>query len=124
MDSLITAAAQALACVRCVVAEAEIALVSRDLSWQAKALDTARATLEAHGDRPNAAPAQYLEIRRLLLTGGVNEAEELLSRLDPPLFSHPHYKPRMNWESLGSRSRGWVRGWLAMRSSPSYPRRK
>jgi len=43
---------------RCVVAEAEIALVSRDLGWPAKALDTARATLEAHADRANAAHAR------------------------------------------------------------------
>src|SRR5690348_10945889 len=49
---------------RCVVAEAEIALVSRDLSWSAKALDGARATLDAHGDRVNAALARYLEARR------------------------------------------------------------
>ena len=42
---------EALARARCVVAEAEIALVSRDLGWPAKALDAARATLEAHGDR-------------------------------------------------------------------------
>ena len=42
---------------RCVVAEAEIALVSRDLGWPAKALDAARATLEEHGDRLNAAYA-------------------------------------------------------------------
>src|SRR5215472_5135003 len=48
---------------RCVVAEAEIALVSRDLSFPTKALDTARATLEAHGDRVNAAHARYLEVR-------------------------------------------------------------
>src|SRR5580698_5906325 len=34
---------------RCVVAEAEIALVSRDLGWPAKVLDSARATLEVHG---------------------------------------------------------------------------
>ena len=34
---------------RCVVAEAEIALASRDLGWPAKALDAARATLEARG---------------------------------------------------------------------------
>ena len=38
---------EAVARARCVVAEAEIALVSRDLGWPAKALDTARATLEA-----------------------------------------------------------------------------
>src|SRR5687767_13748051 len=40
---------------RCVSAEAEIALASRELAWPAKALDAARATLEAHGDRANAA---------------------------------------------------------------------
>src|SRR5438270_10914694 len=34
---------------RCVVAEAEVALVSRDLGWSPKALDAARATLESHG---------------------------------------------------------------------------
>jgi hypothetical protein len=51
---------------RCVVAEAEVALVSRDLGFPAKALDTARATLEEHGDVVNAAHARYLEVRRLL----------------------------------------------------------
>src|ERR1700751_3806106 len=45
---------EAVARARCVVAEAEIALVSRDLSWPAKTLDTAQQTLEAHGDRFNA----------------------------------------------------------------------
>src|SRR5215469_17003397 len=45
---------------RCAVAEAEIALASRDLTWPAKALDAARATLEAHGDRLNAGFARYL----------------------------------------------------------------
>src|SRR5512146_253774 len=44
----------AVARARCVVAEAEIALVSRDLGATAKALDAARATLEKHGDRLNA----------------------------------------------------------------------
>src|SRR5262244_3986788 len=58
---------EAVARARCVVAEAEIALVSRNLGFPAKALDGARATLEAHGDRMNAAHARYLEIRRLLL---------------------------------------------------------
>ena len=46
---------EAVARARCVVAEAEIALVSRDLGWASKALDAARATLEQHGDRLNAA---------------------------------------------------------------------
>src|SRR6185503_5768220 len=38
---------EALARARCVVAEAEIALAARDLKWPVKALDAARATLEA-----------------------------------------------------------------------------
>ena len=74
---------EAVARARCVVAEAEIALVSRDLGWPAKALDAARATLEAHGDRVNAAYAGYLEVRRLLLTGRIHEAERTLAGLDP-----------------------------------------
>src|SRR5580765_5438971 len=78
---------EAVARARCVVAEAEIALVSRDLDWKAKALDTARATLEAHGDRANAAHAQYLEVRRLLLIGRLGEAERAVARLDPAPFS-------------------------------------
>jgi hypothetical protein len=74
---------EAVARARCVVAEAEIALVSRDLSWRAKALDAARATLEAHGDRVNAAHARYLEVRRLLLIGRLDEAERALAEVDP-----------------------------------------
>jgi len=74
---------EAVARARCVVAEAEIALVSRDLGWPAKALDAARATLEAHGDRVNAAHARYLEVRRLLLIGRLDEAERTLAGLDP-----------------------------------------
>ncbi|HTP81830.1 MAG TPA: helix-turn-helix domain-containing protein [Alphaproteobacteria bacterium] len=68
---------------RCVLAEAEVALVSRDLGWPAKALDSARATLEAHGDRVNAAHARYLEVRRLLLIGHLDAAERALAGLDP-----------------------------------------
>jgi DNA-binding transcriptional ArsR family regulator len=68
---------------RCVVAEAEIALVSRDLGWPVKALEAARATLEEHGDRLNVAHARYLEVRRLLLIGRVHEAERGLAALDP-----------------------------------------
>jgi hypothetical protein len=71
---------------RCVVAEAEIALVSRDLGWPAKALDAARATLEAHADRVNAAYARYLAVRRLLLIGRIDEAERVLAELDPAPF--------------------------------------
>jgi hypothetical protein len=71
---------------RCIVAEAEIALVSRDLGWPANALDAARATLEEHGDRVNAAHARYLEVRRLLLIGRLDEAERTLAKLDPTPF--------------------------------------
>jgi len=74
---------EAVARARCIVAEAEIALVSRDLGWPAKTLDAARATLEAHGDRVNAAYARYLEVRRLLLIGRLDEAERTLAALDP-----------------------------------------
>ena len=77
---------ESVARARCVVAEAEIALASRDLGWPAKALDAARATLEEHGDRLNAALARYLEIRRLLLVGRLDEAERMLAELDPAPF--------------------------------------
>jgi len=78
---------EAVARARCVVAEAEVALVSRDLGWPARALDAARATLEEHGDRVNAAFARYLEVRRLLLIGRIDEAERALAQLDPAPFS-------------------------------------
>ncbi len=75
---------------RCIVAEAEIALASRDLGFPAKALDAARATLEQHGDLLNAAHARYLEVRRLLLIGRLDATERALADLDasqlpPPL---------------------------------------
>jgi hypothetical protein len=79
---------------RCVVAEAEVALASRDLGWHAKALDAARALLEEHGDLVNAAHARYLEIRRLLLIGRLDEAERTLAKLDlaplPPALRTVH----------------------------------
>src|SRR5262245_4615620 len=79
----------AVARARCVVAEAEIALVSRDLTgqsgWPTRALDAARATLERHGDRVNAVHARYLEARRLLLMGRLDAAEKLVAR-DPAAF--------------------------------------
>ena len=62
---------EAVARARCVVAQAEIALVSRDLGWPARAL---------------AAHARYLEIRRLLLIGRLEEAERALAELDPGSF--------------------------------------
>ncbi|MGH8779682.1 helix-turn-helix domain-containing protein [Paraburkholderia sp.] len=86
---------EAVARARCVVAEAEVALVSRDLNWPTKALDAARATLDAHGDHVNAAHARYLEVRRLLLIGRLDEAERTLDGLAsaaplPPALSAAH----------------------------------
>jgi hypothetical protein len=77
---------EAVARARCIVAEAEVALASRDLGWPAKALDTARATLEEHGDYVNAAHARCLGARRLLLIGHLDEAERMVADLDPTLF--------------------------------------
>src|SRR6476646_6245515 len=77
---------ESVARARCVVAEAEVALVSRDLGWPARALEAARATLEAHGDRVNAAHARHLAVRRLLLIGNIDEAERTLAELDPAPF--------------------------------------
>jgi tetratricopeptide (TPR) repeat protein len=73
---------EAVARARCVVVEAEIALASRDLAWPTKTLAAAAAVLEAHGDRANAAHARYLEARRLLLIGRLDDAEEKLARID------------------------------------------
>jgi hypothetical protein len=77
---------EALARARCVVAEAEIALVLRDLTWPEAALDRARMILAEHGDRTNAAYALYLTARRLLLIGHLDEAEHVLVRLDAGAF--------------------------------------
>ena len=79
-------AREAVARARCIVAEAEIALVSRELGWPTRALDAARATLEQAGDRLNAAHARHLEVRRLLLVGRLDEAERTLAGLDPAPF--------------------------------------
>src|SRR5215469_14078232 len=76
-------AKEAVARARCVIAEAEVALASRDLGWAAKALAAARTTLEAHGDRVNSAHARYLEARHLLLAGKLDQAESLLAHMDP-----------------------------------------
>jgi hypothetical protein len=77
---------EAVARARCVVAEAEIALASRELGWPTRALEAARATLEQHADRLNAAHARHLQVRRLLLLGHLDEAERALGGLDPAVF--------------------------------------
>lgn len=64
---------------RCVLAEAEIALASRDVGWAARRLEAARGVLERHGDAVNAAHARQLRMRQLLLTGRLDELERELS---------------------------------------------
>ncbi len=71
---------------RCILAEAEIALVTRDLGWQSNALEAAHATLAQHGDVANAAHARHLAARRFLLTGRLDDAERAIADLDVSLF--------------------------------------
>src|SRR5690242_12318218 len=77
---------EAVARARCVVAEAEIALVTRDLAWPAKTLEAARETLEHNGDLVNAAHARHLAARLLLLTGQLDAAERAIADLDVSVF--------------------------------------
>lgn len=83
------APSEAVARARCTLAEAEIALASRDLRWPARALDAARAVLDKHGDTLNAAHARSLAIRRLLLIGQLDDAETQLAALDPAPLPPP-----------------------------------
>ena len=76
---------ETMARARCIVAEAEIALAARDLQ-PVKTLNAALDVLESHGDRVNVAHARYIQIRRLLLIGRVDEAEQNLADLDPALL--------------------------------------
>lgn len=77
---------ETIARARCVLAEAEIALASRDLGWAPKALASARTTLEVHGDHVNAAHARLLDVRRLLLIGRLDEADHALAAVDPAVL--------------------------------------
>jgi hypothetical protein len=74
---------EAVARARCAIAEAEIALVSRDLTSSMKALDAAHDALERRGDSANAAHARYLKSRYFLLIGRLDEVERLLAGFDP-----------------------------------------
>jgi hypothetical protein len=88
-------AREPIARARCNVAEAEIALVLRDLGRPMEGLGAARSSLEAYGDFANAAHAGYLEARRLLLIGRLDEAERILDELDPaalPMTSRAGYE--------------------------------
>lgn len=67
---------------RCVTAEAEVALASRELQWPPRALEEARRTFTAFGDHDNAHHATLLQIRWLLLLGRVTEAGHALDKLE------------------------------------------
>ncbi|UJW86900.1 helix-turn-helix domain-containing protein [Devosia sp. SL43] len=79
--------AEVVARARCVVAEAEIALVSRDLGWPVARLSEARAELLVHGDRHNGAHAISIEARRCLLLGQLTDAASALAQLEPERLS-------------------------------------
>jgi tetratricopeptide (TPR) repeat protein len=86
-------AREAVSRARCIVAEAELALASRDLGWPPKALEAARVLLEKQGDRLNAAHARQLAVRRSLLLGRLDEADAQLRKLDaalPPALQASH----------------------------------
>lgn len=68
---------------RCVIAEAEVALVSRDLSWSEPDFDAAIATLQHRGDIANASYATCIAARRHLLLGELERAEAELATLSP-----------------------------------------
>ncbi len=79
-----------LAQARCQVAEAEVALAARDLSRPVRALDAAAQALDALGDRANALHARLVGVRRQLLVGELEAAEQALAAVDaagapPPL---------------------------------------
>lgn len=67
---------------RCALADAEIALATRDLRGVDTALANARQVLAAHGDRTNVAHAVCLEARSLLLRGRTEAAAQLLDEMD------------------------------------------
>lgn len=71
---------------RCILAEAEIALVTREIGNSLQTLGPVRALLDARGDKANAAHAAYLEARYLLLVGKLDEAEKSLASLDAALL--------------------------------------
>ncbi|MBS0580599.1 MAG: helix-turn-helix domain-containing protein [Proteobacteria bacterium] len=87
-------AREPLARARCIVAQAEVALAARELGWSGASLESARKALIAHGDHANAAHARYLEIRRLVLMGRIDEADDMLARVDssalPPALRVVH----------------------------------
>jgi hypothetical protein len=67
---------------RCVVAEAEVTLAMRDLGGSLRPLAAAHAVLHSRGDRTNAAQAQLVMARRLILLGRLDAAAAVVARID------------------------------------------
>ncbi|KQX38011.1 DNA-binding protein [Devosia sp. Root436] len=74
---------EAVSRARCLLAEAEIALVSRDLAWPPEKLEEARTILLHRGDVANAAHAGIIQARRHLLLGRLDRAADGLAMLAP-----------------------------------------
>lgn len=73
--------AEPVARARTVLAAAEVALALRDLRGAARGLDDAIRLLGRRGDLINAAFARLLQVRRLVLLGDVEAAEQALGKL-------------------------------------------
>lgn len=109
---------EAVARARCVVAEAEIALVSRDLSWPDRTLAAARTTLEKHGDLANAAHAEEaadadhgdLDVAVLVHQQVVDGADVLVGFVIHLQAVHLGRTPLAGRRGRGGRGRGRSRG--------------
>jgi DNA-binding transcriptional ArsR family regulator len=87
-------APERLARARCQVAEAEVALAARDLSWPVQGLLSAARALDKLGDRANAIHARVVVARRHILVGELAAAQRALAAVDldaarvpPPLVA-------------------------------------
>lgn len=67
---------------RCIVAQAEVALASRDFEGVQPTLDEALRTFQRHGDSENARYTVLLQARHALLLGHIDEARRVLTALD------------------------------------------
>lgn len=71
-----------LARARCQAAEAEVALAARDLRTPTRTLEAIARSLEAQGDRANALHTRLIAVRRMLLSGKIDDAQGALAGLD------------------------------------------
>ena len=115
---------EAVARARCVVAEAEIALVSRDLKWPVKTLEAARATLEAHGDAVNAAYARYLFVRASAADRAPRRGRARARRIWTLRYYRRRCAPRTSLRWPGSRCGACARRSRARRSHAPSARRR